>query len=267
MIMRIKFAALSLVSALILSACIVPTSPSATMATETPSEVMESEAMSDTMGMEMNQEAMTESTIFRVRIENLSGDSAIATPFSPGVWVLHREADPIFSTGEPNRGEGLEAQSEDANPMGLDAALEAHGFAHGIFNTPVGADKPGPATPGNAFQFEITATVDMPNFSFASMFGQSNDLFIGPNEQGIALFDADGNPIAGDVTDQIMLWDAGSEMNEMPGEGPNQAPRQPAPNTGPADDDTTVRLVNDGYTYPTVPDLVRVTIEPVTTMQ
>ena len=30
----------------------------------------------------------------------------------------------------------------------------------------------------------------------------------------------------------VALWDAGTEKNEVPGVGPNQAPRQAAPNTG-----------------------------------
>jgi hypothetical protein len=42
-------------------------------------------------------------------------------------------------------------------------------------------------------------------------------------------------PIAGDITSQILLWDAGTEVNEEPGLGPNQAPLQPAPNTGPVE--------------------------------
>jgi hypothetical protein len=65
----------------------------------------------------------------------------------------------------------------------------------------------------------------------------------------------------------VQLWDAGSEVNEEPGVGPNQAPRQPAPNTGDPDPDNTVRLVDDGFTYPTVTELVKVTIEPVEAMQ
>src|SRR5690606_21141730 len=102
---------------------------------------------------------------------------------------------------------------------------------------------------------------------FASMSGQSNDLFIAPNENGIALFDVNGNPIADDVTDQVYLWDAGSEQNAEPGVGPNQAPRQSGPNTGPADEDTSVRLVNDMFAYPAITELVRVTVEPVEAMQ
>ena len=218
-------------------------------------------------GEMMGETMMGEDTTFHVRIENISGNSMLATPFSPGVWVLHSEPGPIFTPGEPNRGEGLEAQSEDGNPMALEASLEATHFPHGIFNMPAGTDMRGAAVPGVAFEFEIVATPDTPYLSFTSMFGQSNDLFIAPNENGIALFDDSGHPTAGDVTNQIQLWDAGTEMNEEPGMGPNQAPRQPAPNTGPADEDNTVRLVNDIYSYPAVTELVRVTIEPAEMME
>ena len=46
--------------------------------------------------------------------------------------------------------------------------------------------------------------------SFASKLGNTNDIFFGPDGSGIALFDDDNNPIVGDVTDQIFLWDAGT---------------------------------------------------------
>ena len=41
---------------------------------------------------------------------------------------------------------------------------------------------------------------------------------------------ATAGPLIG--TSQILLWDAGTEVNEEPGLGPNQAPLQPAPHTG-----------------------------------
>lgn len=59
-----------------------------------------------------------------------------------------------------------------------------------------------------------------------------------------------------------MLWDAGTEVNEEPGVGPNQAPRQPAPNTGPSEHGV-VRPVRDGYTYPATAEVIRVTITTV----
>lgn len=93
------------------------------------------------------------------------------------------------------------------------------------------------------------------------MFVQSNDLFISPDPEGIALFDSKREPISGDITRYFKLWDAGTEVNEEPGVGPNQAPRQPAPNTG-ATENEVVDLVDDEYTYPNVSDIIRVVIIP-----
>src|SRR5262249_5635876 len=67
-----------------------------------------------------------------------------------------------------------------------------------------------------------------------------------------------------DVTSQILLWDAGTEVNEEPGLGPNQAALQAAPNTGPAEHGVVrpITEVKDGFHYPTVPEVLRVTITP-----
>jgi len=93
------------------------------------------------------------------------------------------------------------------------------------------------------------------------MFGQSNDLFYAPGPKAIALFDAKGKPLTVDVTSQLQLWDTGTEVNEEPGLGPNQAPRQAAPNTGLAEHGK-VMLVNDQYHYPSVGEVVRVSVKP-----
>ena len=92
------------------------------------------------------------------------------------------------------------------------------------------------------------------------MFGQSNDLFFG-NANGIDLFDKDGKPLNGDVTTQFGLWDAGTEVNEEPGVGPNQAPRQKSENTG-TSEKKKVGPVKDGFTYPATTDVLRITITP-----
>ena len=215
-----------------------------------------------------DDEMMEGAVTFLVRIENVSGDSDLPTPFAPGVWVLHSEAGPLFTTGEADQGYGLEALAEDGNPAILVDALNGMDLHAGVFNTPAGADGPGPLLPGGAYEFEVKATPDTPYLSFATMFVQSNDLFVGPDEAGIALFDMDGMAMdmMHDVTADLLLWDAGTEENEEPGAGPNQAPRQSAANTGPADGMATVHVVDDGYTYPDVSALVKVTIEPVMMM-
>ena len=183
-----------------------------------------------------------------MRIEN------IGTILAPGAWVAQRGGTPFFSDGQPDRGAGLEALAEDGNPAQLAASLPTNS---GVFATPVGADGPGPLTPGNAYEFTFTARPG-DRLSFATMYVQSNDLFLAPDETGIALF-IDGQPISGDITAQIGLWDAGTEVNEESGVGENQAPRQAAANTG-ADEGGAVRLVDDGFTYPAVADIVRITI-------
>ena len=95
--------------------------------------------------------------------------------------------------------------------------------------------------------------------SFATMLVQSNDLFYAFDETGYPLYDDAGAAQTGDVTNAVDLWDAGTEVNEEPGVGPNQAPRQSAPNTG-ADENGTVQLVNDAYTYPNDEDVIRVSL-------
>ena len=85
--------------------------------------------------------------------------------------------------------------------------------ASGVFNTPKGATEPAPLFPGQMYEFEFHAASGS-HLSFATMFVQSNDLFYAPGEMGIPLYNMDGTPVSGDVTDQLYLWDAGTEMNE-----------------------------------------------------
>ena len=131
----------------------------------------------------------------------------------------------------------------------------------GVSPVPVGADGAGPALPGGAYEFVIHASAG-DTLTFATMLAQSNDMFFAPDEAGIALFDGDGNAISGDVSDQVDLWDAGTEVNQPIGEGDEQAPRQSGPNTG-ADEMGVVQLVSDlddGLSYPAASDIIAVTL-------
>jgi len=211
--------------------------------------------MTETMadGAMMDQDMMGEGSKFLVRLENI-GSGEGATPLAPGLWTLHTDSNPLFTAGEGDRGQGLEALAEDGNPSGLVEALPHSG----VFNTPVGSDGPGPLLPSGAYEFTIVAHPGE-NLSFASMYVQSNDLFFAPDGNGIPLFNADGSPFSGDVSAQIGLWDAGVEVNQMPGSGADQAPRQSGANSG-ADENGVVQPVNDGYAYPAVTELIRATI-------
>ena len=93
------------------------------------------------------------------------------------------------------------------------------------------------------------------------MFVPSNDFFYAPGQSGIALFNHDGSPVTGDVTDQIRLWDAGTEANQALGIGSEQ-PLVGGPDPSTPDSDTRVRLANnsDGN-LPAVEDVVEVTLD------
>jgi len=211
----------------------------------------------------------SEPVTFTVRIENVSdgmtlhlsnGETAPA-PHSPGVYAVTRLFNPLFRIGRFDNGNGLEQQAEDGNPSMLAASLADNSRVkeYGVFSIPVGDTDPGPATPGKAFEFTVTASPG-DRLSFTTMFGQSNDLFYAPGIVGIPLFWG-RRPIHGDVTRFIRLWDAGTEVNQEPGLGPDQAPRQSGPNTGESEH-KRILPVHDGYTYPRTNQVIKVTIMP-----
>ncbi|WP_132058899.1 spondin domain-containing protein [Halorussus amylolyticus] len=212
-----------------------------------------------------------ERTTFSVRIVNVSEQDAIQPDegdpqpvvLSPGAYATHTESGPLFAPDE-SASEELEALAEDGDPTELgDSLAGASGVsASGVFDTAVEGGDAGPIGPGDAYGFEVAAAPGE-SLSFATMFVPSNDLFFAPGPSGIPLF-RDGEPISGGVTDQVQLWDAGTEENEAPGVGENQAPRQSEPDTG-SDEDAAVRpidAVEDGFSYPSVTDSIRILVVP-----
>ena len=181
------------------------------------------------------------------------------TPFSPGVYAIHREeTSPLFTIGVPEMGHGLESLAERGDPAGLAEYLDEMTIPHGVFDTPEGADSPGPTLPGSRIRLSFEATPgDM--LSFATMFGQSNDLFFAPKDAGIPLFNKHGRPKIQQCNRYLRLFDAGTEVNEPPGIGLNQAPRQSDPDAGLVET-MPVGEVDDMYFYPPVNDLMKVTI-------
>jgi hypothetical protein len=89
------------------------------------------------------------------------------------------------------------------------------------------------------------------------MYGASNDWFFSTPAGGVALFDDAGAPRTDDVTADISIRDAGTELDEEPGVGPNNGGPE-----GPPDTDTSVRIVAESdYAVP-ASQHVTVTISP-----
>jgi hypothetical protein len=214
------------------------------------------------------------STKFKVRIENVSkselmttGDAKYPFALSPGLFIVSKSGVELFKAGA-KASAGLEAQAEDGNPGVLADELKAKYASNpiGVFNTPVGAGGPAPLLPGfatgmmttgGAFEFTFMATKGM-KLNLIAMYGQSNDLFFS-NKKAIDLFDKSGNAMTGDITSSLTLWDAGTEVNQAPGIGDEQAPRQKMANTGKAENGK-IGMVKDGFTYPNTADVLKVTI-------
>ncbi len=204
--------------------------------------------------------------VFKVRIENISDKAGVTAndgskyPFalSPGLYTVTASNLDLFTVGT-KASDGLESQAEDGNPEVLYNWVMSKKLkgSFGVFNKPTGADMPGPLLPGDAYEFSFTAA-EGDKLDLVMMYGQSNDLFYAP-EKAIALFDAHGMPLTGDLTNKLELCDAGTEVNQAPGIGADQAPRQKMKNTG-ADENGVVGTVHDSYMYPETKDVLRVTI-------
>ena len=182
---------------------------------------------------------------------------------APGIYASHEEPGLLFNAGTTAT-PGLEGMAEDASPARLGAEVQAAGGFRdgGAFAVPSGDTEAGPLFPGRKYEFNVTA-VHGEVLSFVTMLVQSNDIFFAPGEDGIELFPG-GDPRNGAVTDMVMLWDAGTEVNGKPGIDIYQVPRQLAANTGP-DENGMIRLLDDTtFTYPAVDQMIMVTVTPVT---
>jgi hypothetical protein len=186
--------------------------------------------------------------------EALAPHTGVNTPLAPVAYTVHTEANPIFTPGG-RASAGLERLAEEGDPTQLVPTLAGEAGVQAIGRGATGA---GPIfAPHGNFSFEITASPG-DHLSLATMFGQSNDWFYALQNQ--ALFDAAGQPIEGNFTHVVHLYNAGTEVDEHIGFGPNQAPRQAAPNTGAAEGGT-VQMVTQ-MPYADASTVLHLTITP-----
>ncbi len=198
---------------------------------------------------------------------SLAGSTADDVSPSPLIYVVTPadQTTAFLANIILNQRSGFEKLAEDGDPLPLGmivAALEPKAF--GVIGTPTDGSEAGSLLPGQAYEFDVTLSPD-DRLWVAFMFGQSNDLLIAPDEDGIALFAPNNNmPLSGPITGAFILWDIGSEVNEAPFVGPNQAPRQPSANSGVTGSGIVqpVVLVNDGFVWPSVLSSIQVSVEP-----
>ena len=189
---------------------------------------------------------------------------AVPVPISPGVFAVHDGQNPLFRVGK-KADEGTERIAEDgAITKELATLIPLRKVTDGGLFEQVGGPLGGAFEPGTEAEFSFSARRGQ-RFSLEAMFVQSNDWFFGTTAKGVKLFKGK-KALSGDITSRVRVYDAGTEVDEEPGNGTMAKPNQEATamDVGPSENEP-VQLYNetgDGFEIPAVDELIRVTITP-----
>ncbi|HMP47991.1 MAG TPA: spondin domain-containing protein [Oligoflexia bacterium] len=196
--------------------------------------------------------------------------AGIITVFSSFIGMVHLQPQVLYARNIPDYKQGLQQLAENGD---ISTFLSSFRFASGVevigVATEPSSGNTGILAPGQSFTLLLSANSTDARLSLASSFLQGNDIVIATPDLGVPLFSSDGVPLTGDISDQMDLYDIGTEKNEAPGIGPNQVLRQnPKPPEGQVSAGTPenqpVKLiseVNDGFSYPRARDSIRITIK------
>lgn len=217
-------------------------------------------------------------TTFRMTLENVSSQDLLLTDrangtavLSPGVYVVTETPNALFEVGE-DASIGLERLAEDgiasetlgganvATTLFDEIEADPRALDFGTFSSP-GGDSGTAIGSGESASFTFQAEQGE-QLQIATMFVQSNDWFLAFGGGGLDLFDVLGQARSGEVTDQLVLYDAGTEVDEVPGQGDFQPLAPSGVNEGPEEQVAVQRVVDRQFSFgvPDVAAVVRVTL-------
>jgi len=178
-----------------------------------------------------------------------------STAISPPVWGVANAAVKPFLEGRP-ASKPLEYLAELGNPWYFDNMLVQHEEIcdHAVIGN-------GPLVPGKKVTFRVNAAAG-DCLLMAFMYESSNDKFFSP-ELPIPLFNSTGSPVYADITNKFVLWDAGTEIDEMPGSGPNQPANKQGIDDGWPENGVVTRAFNNfaqGFIYSTPQQVFQVSL-------
>jgi hypothetical protein len=187
----------------------------------------------------------------------ISGITGIFTPLSPVLVVIYNGIDnPIYKTGENDRGEGLKDLAQKGNADILAASLRNKPGVKAVYvlaepTSRVLLPVIGTAPGGKVSQAINFATGD--RLAIATMYGFSNDWYFASTGNGV-------DPTAkGDISNTIALYDNGTAINQFPGAGITQFNLEGTP-LAESKPIAAVPNPNAFTTLPAVHDIIRVTI-------
>jgi len=234
------------------------------------------------------------STGFEVTVSNIREDTTLLKSISEGTWVVHDAGQmPFYELGAFAEQDLVDQAQFNINATFNDYLEEnsgwfsslspgAYGFNDSLFflkalatdsieslaedgdpslfaktfDTPIGATEPGMIGPGEAYSFSLDATAG-DYFSMASMLVETNDWYVGV--QAIPLFQ-NNKPLTGEITQNLRVYDAGTEVDEYPQLGPNQRTRQSGANVGPSEGAILVTESDESFKIPDIRKMIRVTL-------
>ncbi len=163
--------------------------------------------------------------------------------FAPAVvYAFDSESDPVFTQGEAAvAGSGIEESAEDGNNQVI------FDYINSTLGIPVAkSNEAMPIAPGQSFTFTLNDVPAGYKFGYNTMLVNTNDWFLAYNNAGYPLFNESGTPNSGNgATEKSYLYDAGTEVDQVIGFGADQPMRQAGPNSGAADENTSIRRVSE----------------------
>ncbi len=211
------------------------------------------------------------SRMFQVKVENVSTTTTLepgsmpdrTVPLSHGVWAIY-SAGSLFTLNQPSD-EGTSRIAEDGmttiktNDLNISNTI----ISNGEFVAPGGPDNGAALFSGETSIFTFNAKPGE-KLQIESMFVQSNDWFYAFRNGGLQLF-VGTTPISGNVTSELLLYDAGTEADEPAGMGTTQKPDQ-APmgmNIGPDDPINLVKIATEkhpSFVIPPTSSVIKITV-------
>lgn len=187
----------------------------------------------------------------------INTQTGIFTPLSPVLVVLYKGIEnPIYKTGENDRGKGLKDLAQKGDASGLATYLKTLAGVKAVYILPAASStvllpKIGAQAGSSVSQQLSVASGD--RIAIASMYGLSNDWFFATKDNGI---DA---TVKGDVSYSIGLFDNGTAINQFPGAGNEQAGLSGTPAT---ERKPVIEVPNpNGFTtLPSISSMIKVTI-------
>ncbi len=193
-------------------------------------------------------------------LRNVSEPGALAGQdhaLAPGLVVVHHPDRVVFDVGDMVSGTPLEPLVEDGDNAPIVAALSGDPDVYTVVSlAALDLDyHEAPMGPGGSAVVTLDTPADA-RISLLVMLGQSNDVFVATPPGGVDVFPG---PVA------LGVFDAGTEVDQEPGVGPDQAARQAEAGQG-EEAGAAVALVQPtdlgGFAWPAAHEVALATLEP-----